>query len=562
MNKIKFKDRFASIWFPQLPLETVLYKEPVLDSLPLVVSFSDEGEVICANELAKKLNIRAGMSTKETLTLNPHVVSKTVQHSDLKKELIKFFSFVYQFTPLIRLDGYDSLMLDITKCEKFTGKEEDFIHQLTTYFSKINILSIIGIAGTQGAAWAVARFENNSNKKQPRVNLRKIINDQSRATRIKIPSDRKTECSKKKLSILDRSYSLNKSIYRSRIINNDKTEKALMPLPIEALNLESNDVNLLNLFGIYKVRDLVNIDSTSINRRFGNHIMKRVRQALGKETELFNKIVWTEKYSFSTELFLEEITFQSISYVIKALINKLCDKLEKDKKIARKCKLKFLPNHKLIIEINFRNPTRDREKIGLVVLEKLRTIKNLKNIESVVLEGGSIEESKENQIVINVLDEDHNPKNSDKEEKLSLLIARIEARLGKNKIKTFAQQHSHIPEKTFSLDVLTAKRRTDNRWQKSKFIRPILLYSPSLVTPASYKNNCINQFNWKGKKYKAFYTRGPERIASEWWGKDKDTVFRLRDYWEVVTTCGTRLWIFEEKNKVTENKWFVHGNFC
>ena len=168
MNKIKLKNRFASIWFPQLPLETILSKEPLLDSLPLVVSFSDGEEIICANELAKKLNICAGMSTKETLTLNPHVISKTVQHSDLKKKLIKLFSFTYQFTPLIRLDGYDSLMLDITGCEKFTGKEEDFIHQLTTHFSKINILSIIGIAGTQGAAWAIARFQNNSNIKQPR----------------------------------------------------------------------------------------------------------------------------------------------------------------------------------------------------------------------------------------------------------------------------------------------------------------------------------------------------------------------------------------------------------
>ena len=99
MNKIKLKNRFASIWFPQLPLETILSKEPLLDSLPLVVSFSGGEEIICANGLAKKLNISTGMSTKETLTLNPHVISKTVQHSDLKKKLIKLFSFTYQFTP-------------------------------------------------------------------------------------------------------------------------------------------------------------------------------------------------------------------------------------------------------------------------------------------------------------------------------------------------------------------------------------------------------------------------------------------------------------------------------
>ena len=562
MNKIKSKNRFASIWFPQLPLEAILSKEPLLDSLPLVVSFSDGEEIICANELAKKLNIHPGMSTKEALTLNPHVVSKKVQHSDLKKKLIKLFSFTYQFTPLIRLDGYDSLMLDITGCEMFTGKEEEFIHQLTTHFSKINILSIVGIAGTQGAAWAAARFQNNSKIKQPSVNLRKIINDQSRATRIKIPSDRVNENSQKKLSIFNTSYSLNNPIYRSRIIDNDKTEKALISLPVEALNLESTDVNLLNLFGIYKVGDLISIDSSSINRRFGNHIIKRVRQVLGKETELFNKIVWKQKYLFSTQLFLEEVTFQGISECIKALIKNLCDKLEKNKKLIRRCKIKFSPNHKLLVEINFSNPTQDRKKIELVVLEKLKTIKSLKNIEEITLEGVHIEGAKERQIAINVAGANHTYKYLAKEETMSLLMARIEARLGKNKVKSFVQHHSHIPEKTFSLDEFKTKRKTGNQWQKSKFIRPILLYSPDLINATLYRGDYLNKFSWRGKKYKTCYVRGPERIASEWWNKDKGTNFRLRDYWEVTTTCGARLWMFEEKNKISENRWFVHGNFC
>ncbi len=562
MNKIKLKNRFASIWFPQLPLETILSKEPLLDSLPLVVSFSEREEIICANGLARRLNICAGMSTKETLTLNPHVINKKVQHSDLKEKLMKLFSFTYQFTPLIRLDGYDSLMLDITGCEKFTGKEEDFIRQLTTYFSKINILSIIGIAGTQGAAWAITRFQNSSNQKQPRVNLRKIINDQSRATRIKIPSDRDIENSQKKLSIFNTSYSVNDPIYKPRTIDSDKTEEALISLPVEALNLESTDVNLLNLFGIYKVKDLINIDSTSINRRFGNHIIKRVRQALGKETELFNKIVWEEKYSFSTELFLEEITLQGISGFIKTLIKKLCDELEKDKKLIRRCNVKFPPNNEVVIEINFSNPTQDKAKIELVMLEKLKTIKSFKNIEAIILEGAHIEEARERQIAMNVPGGDYASKYPDKEEKISLLMARIETRLGKNKVKSFAQHHSHIPEKTFSLDEFKTKKQTGNQWQKSKFIRPILLYSPDLINATLYRDDHLNQFSWRGKKYKTCYVRGPERIASEWWNKDKETNFGLRDYWEVVTTCGARLWMFEEKNKISENKWFVHGNFC
>ena len=351
-------------------------------------------------------------------------------------------------------------------------------------------------------------------------------------------------------------------MHRSRIIDNDKTEKALISLPVEALNLESTDVNLLNLFGIYKVGDLINIDSTSINRRFGNHITKRVRQVLGKETELFNKIVWGEKYSFSTELFLEEITLQGISEFIKTLIKKLCDKLEKNKKLIRRCNVKFPPNNKLLIEINFSNPTQDKAKIELVMLEKLKTIKSLKNIEAIILEGVHIEEARERQIAINVPGRDCTSKYLDEEEKISLLMARIEARLGKNKVQSFAQRHSHIPEKTFSLDEFKPKRKTGNQWQKSKFIRPILLYSPDLINATLYRDDYLNKFSWRGKKYKTCYVRGPERIASEWWNKDKGTNFRLRDYWEVTTTCGTRLWMFEEKNNISENRWFVHGNFC
>ena len=79
-------------------------------------------------------------------------------------------------------------------------------------------------------------------------------------------------------------------------------------------------------------------------------------------------------------------------------------------------------------------------------------------------------------------------------------MARIEARLGKNKVESFAQHHSHIPEKTFSLDEFKTKRTIESQWQKSKFIRPILLYSPDLINDTLYKNNYINQIIWRGKK--------------------------------------------------------------
>ena len=86
-----------------------------------------------------------------------------------------------------------------------------------------------------------------------------------------------------------------------------------------------------------------------------------------------------------------------------------------------------------------------------------------------------------------------------KEETMSLLMARIEARLGKNKGEIFVQHHSHIPEKTFSLDEFKTKRKIASQWQKSKFMRPILLYSPDLISATLYKDSYLNQFSWRGK---------------------------------------------------------------
>ena len=57
------------------------------------------------------------------------------------------------------------------------------------------------------------------------------------------------------------------------------------------------------------------------------------------------------------------------------------------------------------------------------MIEKLKTIKNLKNVESIILEGVHIEEAEEKQIAINVSGEGHASKYLDREEKISLLMA-------------------------------------------------------------------------------------------------------------------------------------------
>ena len=125
--------------------------------------------------------------------------------------------------------------------------------------------------------------------------------------------------------------------------------------------------------------------------------MKRIRQVFGEEIELLHKIPFIKRYFYSKDILEDYISFETVSRIVKALIENLCLKLYKNKKLVRKCKLRFLPHKNLIIEANFTNATNDKNKIELVVLEQLKNLRNIEHTELITLEGCLIEDLLEEQ---------------------------------------------------------------------------------------------------------------------------------------------------------------------
>ena len=72
------------------------------------------------------------------------------------------------------------------------------------------------------------------------------------------------------------------------------------------------------------------------------------------------------------------------------------------------------------------------------------------------------------------------------------------------------------------------------------------------------------RFVWQGKEYAVSLWWGPERIATGWWrgsavrGADRRNGDVQRDYYQVETDIGARLWLFREHQ---DNRWFLHGCF-
>jgi protein ImuB len=60
---------------------------------------------------------------------------------------------------------------------------------------------------------------------------------------------------------------------------------------------------------------------------------------------------------------------------------------------------------------------------------------------------------------------------------------------------------------------------------------------------------------------------GPERIAPEWWFDDPTWRSGLRDYWQIETQEGPRLWLFmtpqtQGWNGPQDANWYVQGEFA
>ena len=70
-------------------------------------------------------------------------------------------------------------------------------------------------------------------------------------------------------------------------------------------------------------------------------------------------------------------------------------------------------------------------------------------------------------------------------------------------------------------------------------------------------------FQWSRMRHRVVKSEGPERIAEEWWMKDKtdDKDKPSRDYFRIEDDQGYRFWIYREGLYGYDEKqsWYMHG---
>ena len=163
--------------------------------------------------------------------------------------LARLAAWCERYTPMAAPDPPDGLWLDITGCTAVFASEAELVQDLAARLERNAIPCRLAIAGTTGAAWALAHAGK------------------------------------------DRT-----------ILPSGEEKAALADLPVTSLRLDAGTVTGLRRLGLRTVQDLLRIPRAQITARFGALPVLRLDQALGAMEEAIDwprpPIEWHERLAF------------------------------------------------------------------------------------------------------------------------------------------------------------------------------------------------------------------------------------------------------------------------
>lgn len=495
--------RYMCIWFRHLLTDWQVNRRPELKGCPFVFTAKERNRIIvtATSAEAEKQGISTGMAAADAKAIVPglQVIDELPGRS--AKLLTAIGEWCIRFTPFVAVDPPDGLILDISGCAYLWGGERGYLKDIHAKLQARGYDTRIAIADTIGAAWAIAHF--------------------GKVTPIIAPGAQ---------------------------------VEALLNLPPSALRLEPAILDRLQKLGFYRISNLVRIGRSALRRRFGQHLLQRIDQAVGHELEQI--IPLQPIMPFEERLpCLEPIrTATGIEIAIQTLLEMLCRRLDEEGKGARTLTLKcYRVDGKVIqTDVCTNRPSRSTGHLFKLMQLKIASIEPALGIELFVLEAPKTEDVSAEQEALWVT-EDHGLEDPEVFE----LLDRISGKFGADTIRRYLPQEHYWPERVVK-PALTLTERPATAWRVSR-PRPIrLLEHPQRIeVMVPIPDYPPMQFIYKQVLHQVKKADGPERIEREWWLEAGE----LRDYYTVEDQDGKRYWLFRSGQYTSDNspQWFIHG---
>ncbi len=552
--------RILSVWFPRLGAERLLRRDPPSGDAPFaVVRETGQMQVISSvSEAAQAAGVHAGQPLRDAHAMCGTLVTR-LQNPQAEGAFLRSLTrWAGRFSPWIAAEEPDALLLDISGCAHLFGGEAALVEEMISAAAGLGLTARCGLADTVGAAWALARF---AGVKAGSTRSGDAIDQEARATRSRAAKRRHWERGGAAPAL-----TMKGAANLPCIAAPGKAYTALSPLPVAALRLSPEVVADLGRVGLHTVGNLLGQPRAPLARRYGKELILRLDQAVGSAAEPVSPAAPAPR--FATRLtFPEPIgLLADVEAALDLLLTRLCHMLEAKARGARRVRLEaWRVDHTMQwVEAGLARPADRPDRIRPLLAHRLDEIDAGFGIEMLRLEAIHTEATNTRHatghMTAHLETASMAKARHEQSSAVEDLIGRIGGRLGMEALTRRHPVETHIPEKTSKV-MAAAWSDPAEHWPAAPTPRPLLLWSPEPVH-APDAPHPASRFRWRGRTHDLAEARGPERVSPEWWLDDPDWRSGVRDYWQVVTQGGERLWLFYAHGGTKSAGWFCHGRFA
>jgi protein ImuB len=327
--------------------------------------------------------------------------------------------------------------------------------------------------------------------------------------------------------------------------------------PIEALRLPADILAGLRLMGFERVGPLAAAARAPLVRRFGTVLALRLDQAAGRVFEPIVPIVPSTLIQARLTFVEPLLTADAFSAVIVRLVEMVCGDLERAGQGARRLDLLFerVDGSVQAIRVGTARPGRDARHLGRMLDERLERVDPGLGVEAMRLVVAAADPLGFVQTASSLV--------AEASPDLAPLVDRLVNRLGDVRVYRIAPVESDVPER--SVRRVPALSRATGGWP-ADLPRPVRLLDPPqpIEAMALLPDHPPVAFTWRRVRHLVRHADGPERIAGEWWKRDREWA-SVRDYFRVEDEAGRRFWLFRHGNgsdaDTGDMRWFLHGVF-
>jgi protein ImuB len=439
------------------------------------------------------------------------------------------------------------LWLDVTGCAHLFGGEESLCRAVVADLARAGFTARAGLAGTPGAAYALARYGRNG-----------------------LPAQSATA---------------------SPVIALAGGEAdALAPLPVAALRLDAAVVEGLGALGLRRIGDLYPLAAdaagrASLARRFPAELLGRLDAAFGQMFEPISPALPRARHL--TRFMAPEPVHdpQVVARIMGRLVAGLALMLAREGLGARRLAFSAFraDGRRSRVVVGTARPVADTKTLVRLLGFQLGRLDLGPGADGFVLEAPAVEPLRAVQGQLGPEAITGAPSDAETEHQLAPLVEKLAARLGNDRIGRLALRPNHLPERAQSFegagigrpDAAAPSPEAEAGTAPRHPAQPLrLLASPVPVTAASQApEGPPAWFRWRGAHHRVARAEGPERIALDWWtlpGWQADGIGAppgfndtVRDYWRVEDTAGARFWLYRAglHHGGAPEHWFLHGVF-